>query len=139
MDTRLFPVRIDPEDTSVFTLQYQHQSSTIRVDPYMGHMLTCRHMFRQEWVLDDRVWSYIIQSRFYAFHRVGHIKVDWPLIIALVKKWRPKTHTFHMPVGEITITLQDVAILFGLRVHGHPVTGSIDINWHALCEELLGV
>ena len=98
MDTRLFPVRIDPEDTSVFTLQYQHQSSTIRVDPYMGHMLTCRHMFRQEWVLDDRVWSYIIQSRFYAFHRVGHIKVDWPLIIALVKRWRPKTHTFHMPV-----------------------------------------
>ena len=44
-----------------------------------------------------------------------------------------------MPVGEMTITLQDVAILFGLRVHGHPVIGSTDIDWHALCEELLGV
>ena len=32
-----------------------------------------------------------------------------------------------------------VAILFGLRVHGHLVTGSTNIDWHALCEELLGV
>ncbi|RVW93468.1 Serine/threonine-protein phosphatase 7 long form-like [Vitis vinifera] len=44
-----------------------------------------------------------------------------------------------MLVGEMTSTLQDVAILFGLHVHGHPVTGSTDIDWHALCEELLGV
>ncbi|RVW92837.1 Serine/threonine-protein phosphatase 7 long form-like [Vitis vinifera] len=34
---------------------------------------------------------------------------------------------------------RDVAILFGLRVHGHPITGFIDIDWHALCEKLLGV
>ncbi|KAL6334650.1 hypothetical protein AAG906_019513 [Vitis piasezkii] len=93
----------------------------------------------RQWVLDDRVRPYIIQSGFYVFHRVGHVKVDWPLITALVERWRPETHTFHMPVGEMTITLQDVAILFGLRVHGHPVTGSTDIDWHALCEELLGV
>nr|CAN83615.1 hypothetical protein VITISV_011368 [Vitis vinifera] len=119
--------------------EHQHRSSTIRVDPDMGSVLTCRHRFRREWVLDDRVRPYIIQSGFYVFHRVGHVKVDWPLITALLEKWCPKTHTFHMPVGEMTITLQDVAILFGLRVHGHPVTGSTDINWHALCEELLGV
>ncbi|KAL6323478.1 hypothetical protein AAG906_039050 [Vitis piasezkii] len=127
MDTRLFPARPDPEDTSVLTLQHRHRSSTIRVDPDMGHVLTCRHGFRREWVLDDCVRPYIIHSGFYVFHRVGHVKVDWPLITAL------------MPVGEMTITLQDVAILFGLRVHGHPVTSSTYIDWHALCEELLGV
>ena len=44
-----------------------------------------------------------------------------------------------MLVSEMTIILQDVDILFGLCVHGHPVTGSTDIDWHALCEELLGV
>ncbi|RVW99497.1 Serine/threonine-protein phosphatase 7 long form-like [Vitis vinifera] len=139
MDTPLFRARPDPEDTSVLTLQHRHRSSTIRVDPDMGSVLSCRHRMLREWVLDDRVRPYIIQSGFYVFHRVGHVKVDWPLITALVERWRPETHTFHMPVGEMTITLQDVAILFGLRVHGHPVTGSTDIDWHALCEELLGV
>ena len=54
-------------------------------------------------------------------------------------EWVLGRDTFHMPIGEMTITLQDVAILFGLHVHGHPVTGSIDIDWHALCEKLLGV
>ena len=105
MDTPLFPARLDPEDTSVLTLQHQHRSSTIRVDPNMGNVLTCRHRFRQEWVLDDRVRPYIIQSRFHVFHRVGHVKVDWPLITALVERWHLETHTFHMLVGEMTITL----------------------------------
>ena len=105
----------------------------------MGSILACRHKMRREWVLDDRVQPYIIESGFYVCHQVGHVKVDWPLITALVERWRPEMHTFHMSVGEMTITLQDVAILFGLRVHGHPVTGSSDIDWHALWEELLGV
>ncbi|RVW49051.1 Serine/threonine-protein phosphatase 7 long form-like [Vitis vinifera] len=74
MDTPLFPTRSDLKDTSVLTLQHQHRSSTIRVDPDMGHVLTCRHKFHQEWVLDDYVRPYIIQSRFYVFHRVGHVK-----------------------------------------------------------------
>ena len=98
MDTPLFPARPDPKDTSMLTLQHRHWSFTIRVDPDMGHVLTCWHMML-------RVWPYIIQSGFYVFHRVGHVKVDWPLITALVERWHPETHTFHMPVGEMTMTL----------------------------------
>ncbi|KAL6319795.1 hypothetical protein AAG906_036856 [Vitis piasezkii] len=126
MDTPLFRARPDPEDTYVLTLQHRHRLSTIRVDPDMGSVLTCRHRMLREWVLDDRVRPYIIQSGFYVFHRVGHVKVDWPLILP-VKRWRRDAHIPHA-VGEMTITLQDVAILF--RLH---------IDWHALCEELLGV
>ena len=46
---------------------------------------------------------------------------------------------FHVPVGEMTITLQDVAILLGLRIHGPTVTGTCVFDVAALCEELLGV
>ena len=30
-------------------------------------------------------------------------------------------HTFHLPVGEVTVILQDVAMLFGLTIVGAPV------------------
>ena len=43
------------------------------------------------------------------------------LLSALVDRWRPETHTFHMPFGEIIVTLKDVAMIMGLPIRGTPV------------------
>ncbi|CAI0405015.1 unnamed protein product [Linum tenue] len=64
---------------------------------------------------------------------------DASLITALVERWRPETSTFHLPCGEVTITLEDVVTLSGLAIDGDAVVVDIpDEEWSAICLRLLG-
>ena len=95
--------------------------------------------FMRVWRMDIRIRPYVIRAGFYGVYRLGHIMIDWQLITCLVERWRPETHTFHVPVGEMTITLQDVAIILSLRIDGPTVTGTCVFDVAELCGELLGV
>ncbi|KAL7217479.1 hypothetical protein ACSBR2_010851 [Camellia fascicularis] len=70
-----------------------------------------------------RVLCCLLRSGFYGVYRIGHIRLDHHLITTLVERWRIETRTFHFPVGEATVTLQDVALLFGLPVDKDAVSG----------------
>ncbi|MBA0549879.1 hypothetical protein Golob_020880, partial [Gossypium lobatum] len=75
----------------------------------------------------------------YVARMLGGTKLDPTLISALVERWRPETHTFHLPWGECTITLEDVSLQLGLPVDGEVVTGPVlSADWSATCEQLLG-
>ena len=67
--------------------------------------------------------TYLHQSGFYHVSTIGSTHIDSKLIIALLERWRPETHTFHLPNGECTITLEDVSILLGLPVDGKAANG----------------
>ena len=58
---------------------------------------------------------------------------------ALVEWWRPKSRTFHLPVGECTITLEDVALQLGLHVDGRIVTSPTYYDWEQMCAKYIGV
>ncbi|XP_061373182.1 serine/threonine-protein phosphatase 7 long form homolog [Gastrolobium bilobum] len=70
--------------------------------------------------------------------RMSHVQIDTPLISALVERWRPETHTFHMTQGEMTVTLQDVAGILGLPTDGQAVTGSTALDWVDMCQQVFG-
>jgi hypothetical protein len=43
---------------------------------------------------------------------------DAPLIAVFMDRWRPETHTFHSPIGEMTLILEDATMLGGLPCAG---------------------
>nr|CAB3474500.1 unnamed protein product [Digitaria exilis] len=55
----------------------------------------------------------------------GPTPMDGALLTALVDRWRPETHTFHLPCGEMTVTLEDMAMITALHFEGAVVTGMI--------------
>ncbi|XP_012848924.1 PREDICTED: serine/threonine-protein phosphatase 7 long form homolog isoform X1 [Erythranthe guttata] len=133
-----------PIDDSILTLQDHHRSTDIwngqNFEP-----LTCRRCDGHFWrlgTLDPRVQQMMLKAGFYGVYKAGRMRLDHALITALVERWRPETHTFHLPVGETTVTLQDISVLWGLPVDGDPITG-VDTNrsmdeWQDICNELLG-
>ncbi|XP_052191625.1 serine/threonine-protein phosphatase 7 long form homolog [Diospyros lotus] len=130
-----------PIDKQVLHLQDQHRSVEIW-DGYDPGPLTCRHRQStalRRWAPHPRMFPYMSRAGFYHVYRLGFgFKIDWPLMTALVERWRQETHTFHLSIGETTVTLQDVAVLMGLRIDGPPVTGASISNWAPLCEQYLG-
>nr|XP_034583011.1 uncharacterized protein LOC117846021 [Setaria viridis] len=67
--------------------------------------------------------------------KMTHFYSDMSLLAALLDCWEPKTHMFHLTVGEMAPTLQDALLLLGLPCAGRAV-GEQDVpdSW---CEEFL--
>ncbi|KAL0438849.1 UNVERIFIED_CONTAM: Serine/threonine-protein phosphatase 7 long form [Sesamum latifolium] len=136
-----------PRDGTVLSQQLQHRSDDIS-DGDFDVVLQAKRADGVFWNyfkdhdLHVRVLVILHQIEFYGVYRCGQIVYDCHLITALVKRWRPETHTFHFRVGEATITLQDVQIIGALPIDGEPVTG-LDIErstseWQSYCQTYLG-
>ncbi|KAD4180094.1 hypothetical protein E3N88_28685 [Mikania micrantha] len=53
----------------------------------------------------------------------GYRNLDHGLLEAIIERWRPKTHVFHLPIGEAMVNLEDFNVLWGLPIEGGVVSG----------------
>ncbi|KAK1665398.1 hypothetical protein QYE76_053557 [Lolium multiflorum] len=61
-------------------------------------------------------------------------------LTALVDRWRPEMHTFHLRAGEMTPTLQDVSMILGLPIQGEPLCmNTTSDGWRRQMEDLIGM
>ncbi|KAI5434286.1 hypothetical protein KIW84_021232 [Lathyrus oleraceus] len=51
---------------------------------------------------------------------------------------RRETNTFHLNVGEMTVTLKDVTLLLGLEIDGEPIISLTYTSSNSVCEKYVG-
>ncbi|KAE8791753.1 Serine/threonine-protein phosphatase 7 long form-like protein [Hordeum vulgare] len=62
------------------------------------------------------------------------------VLTALTDRWRPETHSFHLPLGEMTITLEDIAMITGLPIEDRALTWKVRSDgWRQRVAALVGV
>ena len=86
-----------------------------------------------DWLCDERYEPY--------FERLGLLpfvlqfkrhapSINHGAMTALIDRWRPETHSFHLSCGEMTVTLEDMAMISGLPINGEALTGTtVSANW----------
>ncbi|XP_028090018.1 protein MAIN-LIKE 1-like [Camellia sinensis] len=70
------------------------------------------------WLVDNntRFKAIIEQSGLSQLARCTYRFVNKLLISSFVKRWKPETNAFHMAVGEMTLTLDDVGTILSLPI-----------------------
>ncbi|KAH1040115.1 hypothetical protein J1N35_041858 [Gossypium stocksii] len=117
-----------------------HISSTVN-NMYQGQYRALRGQVKGlGYPLDERLMPYLELVQFRLAALIQTFDLQYDLISALVKHWCPETHTFHLPCGECTVTMEDVVLQLGLRIDGSAVTSVSTIpEPAALCYSLPGV
>ncbi|XP_012571200.1 protein MAIN-LIKE 2 isoform X3 [Cicer arietinum] len=129
-----------PIDGSVLYDQDKHVSTAVWEGQQERGALRCHEHTSKldQWTLTPKQIELVEKAGFGYLRSIPAISLDNPLISALVERWRRETNTFHLNVGEMTVTLKDVALLLGLAIDGEPVIGLTYTSCSSVCEKYLG-
>ncbi|CAN0847134.1 Serine/threonine-protein phosphatase 7 long form homolog [Linum grandiflorum] len=65
--------------------------------------------------------------------------LDYGLLEAFMERWQPDTNSFHLPFGEMTITLHDVRYILQVPIRGKCLRDGDQAGLRAKMASLLGL
>ncbi|XP_047181966.1 protein MAIN-LIKE 1-like, partial [Vigna umbellata] len=109
-----------PHDTSLLTHYTQHVAFAIwqgwdrRGIKVVTHGKKLKHFG----MYHEAIEPYIFMSGLGCLVNLSYEYADHGLIVALSERWHLETNTFHLPIGEMSVTLDDVMNLLHLPIMG---------------------
>ena len=104
--------------------------------------LRCHEVSSDKMPYDERYTPFIEQLGLMPFiHMVSRSTphMNSAAITALVDRWRPETHSFHLRTGEMTVTLQDMSMILALPIEGQPLCIDTKCDkWRQQMRDLIG-
>lgn len=96
------------------------------------------------WKLKDESDEFVTRLRqmpFYNMLDAPYSKVNKVIVNGFLERWHPETNTFHLPFGEMTITLDDVSCITGLSITGKPINHYFpkDFDYKQFVSDCLGI
>ncbi|GAU50897.1 hypothetical protein TSUD_387230 [Trifolium subterraneum] len=115
-----------PRDLSLLKNYHKHRAIPIwdaqHNDPILNKSLRCivsaNKVIKIQKPTQDWFWEYIIASGLEPLVRSNFNVLDYGVLWAFAERWHPETSTFHLPIGEMDITLDDVQCLLHISIQG---------------------
>ncbi|GAU42526.1 hypothetical protein TSUD_376550 [Trifolium subterraneum] len=115
-----------PSDLSLLKNYHKHRAIPIwdaqHNDPILSKSLRCiasaNKVIKIQKPTQDWFWEYIIASGLEPLVRSNFNVLDYEVLWAFAERCHPETSTFHLPIGEIGITLDDVQYLLHISIQG---------------------
>ncbi|KAJ1435737.1 Aminotransferase-like, plant mobile domain [Sesbania bispinosa] len=108
-----------PEDTSILRTFHRHVATRLWNGKDRGTLKVVSNGRKLTAPLDAYIRGIVDNSGLASLIDCMHSPVDRGLLSAFAERWHRDTCSFHLPVREMTITLDDVSSLLHLPVTGH--------------------
>nr|KYP33064.1 Serine/threonine protein phosphatase 7 long form isogeny [Cajanus cajan] len=132
-----------PEDLSVLRNFSDHVATRLWSDEDRGELKIFNHgrKVKSFVIKHHQIQKLVDKSGLASLLLCNYQMVNKGLVFAFVERWHPETSSFHLPIGEMTITLDDVSCLLHLPIRGALFSQPV-MDHDIACvylEDLLGV